>query len=337
MPLTLLKNQQGKLAKTTSGLESQKGWWNSLVAGDFDRDGDIDYIAGNLGRNARMRANNEEPVRLYAGDFDNNGFYDAIPTIYIPDADGRRQEYTFHGREDLIKQMIVMRKRFPYYKDFATASIDKLFTPEERQTALVLEANYLESAYIENKGDGTFTTHPLPIQAQMAPVFGMLADDVDRDGNLDVMLVGNDYGGELLAGRYDALNGLWLRGDGKGHFAPQSIASSGFYVPGNAKGLVQLTDSKGSQLVVATQNRGRLCMFRNRKPASSLRLQPTDATALLTFADGKKQKVEFSYGNSFLSQSARTLLVSPQVRAVELTDSQGRKRQGLQQAAIAKH
>ncbi len=337
MPLTLLTNKQGRLAKTATGLEAQKGWWNSLVAGDFDRDGDIDYVAGNLGRNARMRASAEEPVRVYAGDFDNNGFYDAIPTVFIPDAAGKRQEYTFHGREDLIKQMIVMRKRFPFYKDFATASIDKLLTPEERQTALVLEATYLQSAYVENKGDGSFSIHPLPVQAQLGPIFGLVADDVDRDGNLDVVLVGNDYGGEVLAGRYDALNGLVLRGNGKGNFRAQSIAGSGFYVPGNAKGLVQLTDSKGAQLVVATQNRGRLCVFRNHTPVMTLRLQPTDASALLTFADGRKQKVEFCYGTSFLSQSARTLLVSPQVKAVAITNSQGHTRQGLQQPPLARH
>ncbi len=335
MPLTLLKNNRGKLDKTTTGLESQKGWWNSLVAGDFDRDGDIDYVAGNLGRNARMQATDAEPVHVYAGDFDNNGFYDAIPTIFIPDADGRKQEYTFHGREDLIKQMIVMRKRFPYFKDFTNASIDKLLTPEEQQSALVLKANYLESAYVENKGDGTFTIHSLPIQAQIAPIFGMVADDVDRDGNVDVILIGNDFGGEVLAGRYDALNGLFLRGDGKGNFRPQSIASSGFYVPGNAKGLAQLMDSKGRQLVIATQNRGRLCVFRNRKLATSLRLRPTDASALLMFGDGKKQKVEFSYGTSFLSQSARTLCISPGVKAIEITDSQGRKRQEFNQANLA--
>ncbi len=168
------------------------------------------------------------------------------------------------------------------------------------------------------------------------PIFGIIAEDVDRDGNPDVMLVGNDYSGEVLAGRYDALNGLFLRGNGKGKFTPQSIASSGFYVPGNAKGLVQLTDSKGAELVVATQNRGRLCVFRNSKPVRTLRLGPTDVSALLTFGDGKKQKVEFCYGTSFLSQSARTLLVSSQVKAVEITDSKGRKRQGLQQAIVAK-
>ena len=327
MPLTILKNQAGRsLAAADAGLGHEKGWWNSLVAGDFDNDGDMDYVAGNLGLNARMRASDREPVRLYAGDFDNNGFYDAIPTIYIPDETGARREFTFHGRDDLIKQMIVMRKRFPLYKDFTQASIDKLLTPEEREKALVLEANYLQSAYLENQGNGRFTLRPLPNLAQLGPIFGMVAQDVDRDGNLDLMLVGNDYGGEILVGRYDALNGLWLRGNGKGDFAPQTIAASGFYVPGDAKGLAQLTDRQGRQLLVATQNRGRLKVFRNTQPARAVPLQTTDVSALLTLADGRKQKVEFSYGTSFLSQSSRALLLGPQVKAAEITNSKGAQR-----------
>lgn len=328
MPLTLLKNGQGKRFSPAADASfgKVKGWWNSLVSGDFDHDGDTDYIAGNLGLNARMRASDREPVRIYAGDFDSNGFYDAIPTIFIPDESGERKEYSFHGRDDLIKQMIVMRKRFPYFKDFTQATIDKLLTPEERKNALVLEANYMQSVYVENTGNGSFTLHPLPMQAQLAPIFGMVTDDVDRDGNLDVMLVGNDFSAELLMGRYDALNGLWLKGDGKGGFAPQTIASSGFYVPGNAKGLAQLTDAKGRELLVATQNRGRLCIFRNQHPDESIRLQPLDAVALLTNAQGQVERVECSYGNSYLSQSDRTLRVGPTVRRVEIIDSRGRKR-----------
>lgn len=351
MPITLLENGEGKKEKggpqfthspihsgSASRFANYKGWWNSLTPGDFDADGDIDYVAGNLGLNARMRATPTEPVRMYAGDFDNNGFYDAIPTIFIPermgdDTPGPRHEYSFHGRDDLIKQMIVMRKRFPLYKDFTTASIDKLLTPEERAKAMVLEANEFRSMYIENKGvndkgEPQFAMHPLPTRAQLGPIFGMVAQDVDNDGNLDVVLVGNDYGGETSMGRYDALNGLWLRGDGKGGFAPTSPAQSGFFVPGNAKGLVQLTGANGQSLLVATQNRGRLCVFRQTSPNRTVRLQPMDVSATLTLANGRKQRVEFGYGQAFLSQSARVLTVGPNVRAVEITDGQGKKRKG---------
>ena len=336
MPITILTNERGKLQPAYSPLPTQKGWWNSLTPGDFDADGDIDYIAGNLGLNARMRATTNEPVRVYAGDFDNNGFYDAIPTIYMPsnmgdEAPGPRREYTFHGRDDLIKQMIVMRKRFPLYKDFTTASIDKLLTPEERDKAMVLEANEFRSIYIENKGvdnkgQPQFVMHPLPTMAQLGPIFGMVAQDVDNDGKLDVMLVGNDYGGEVSMGRYDALNGLWLRGNGRGGFAPVSAAASGFFVPGNAKGLVELTGANGQTLLVATQNRGRLCVFRKNTPDRTVRLRPTDASAILTLANGRKQRVEFGYGQSFLSQSARTLVVGPGVKSVAITDTKGGRR-----------
>lgn len=334
MPLTLLKNSKGKLPIALRPLPNATGWWNSLTPGDFDADGDIDYIAGNLGLNARMRATPNEPVRVYAGDFDNNGFYDAIPTIYMPErmgdeAPGPRKEYSFHGRDDLIKQMIVMRKRFPLYKDFTTASIDKLLSPEERDKALVLEANELRSMYVENKGidakgQPQFALHPLPTMAQLGPIFGMIPQDVDNDGHLDVLLIGNDFGGEVSMGRYDALNGLWLRGNGRGGFIPMSPAASGFFVPGNAKGLVELAGANGETLLVATQNRGRLCVFKKTTSGRTIRLKPTDASALLTLANGRKQRVEFGYGQSFLSQSARVLTVGPGVRSITIRDVKGK-------------
>ncbi|MBC7920128.1 MAG: VCBS repeat-containing protein [Ferruginibacter sp.] len=328
MPLTFLKNQRGKFENTTAltGTSRQVGWWNSLLAGDFDRDGDTDYLAGNLGLNSLNRASDQESVSVYAKDFDGNGSYDAIPTAFFPDRTGQRKEYTFHGREDLIKQMISMRARFPYYKDFTQATVDKLLTEEERKDALVLRANYMQSCYLQNTGKGQFNVIPLPVQAQFAPLFGMLADDFDRDGNLDALLVGNDFGNEVMVGRYDALNGLLLRGDGAGGFTPQTTAASGFFVPGNAKGLVQLTDPKGNQLVVASQNRGRLCVFRNDRPVRTVRPQPLDAYALLTYTDGRKQKVDLAYGSSFLSQSTRQLNLTEGVKEVELVTYQGKKR-----------
>ncbi|WP_379840543.1 FG-GAP-like repeat-containing protein [Larkinella bovis] len=344
MPLTILKNTNGKLGieKTegvplhTPKLGNSKmiptGWWNSLVAADFDKDGDMDYIAGNLGLNTLAHASEKEPVRVYAKDFDNNGFYDAIPTVFFPDAKtGENREYPFNGREDLIRQIISMRARFPLHKDFATATIDKLLKEEELKDAIVLEANYMKSAYVENKGNGVFELRDLPIQAQVAPVFGMIADDFDQDGNPDVLLVGNDYGNELLAGRLDALNGLLLKGDGKGGFTALNPAASGFYVPGNAKGLVRLSGAAGSggaarSLLVATQNRGPLKVFRYCQPTQTIRLKPTDVSATLTDANGKKQKLEFYYGQSFLSQTAREIALGKHVNSLEITDSKGQKR-----------
>jgi hypothetical protein len=332
MPITILKNNKGKLTQSlNSGITQSKGWWNSLVAADFDRDGDMDYIAGNLGLNTLARASVEEPLRMYAKDFDNNGFYDAIPTAFFPDAKGERHEFPFNGREDLIKQIISMRARFPFHKDFAVATVDKLLKEEELKDAIVLEANYMQSAYVENKGDGTFELHELPIQAQAAPIFGMIADDFDQDGNPDVLLVGNDFSNELLVGRLDALNGLMLKGNGKGGFTALNPAASGFYVPGNAKGIARLSSAghnggPGTSLIVATQNRGALKVFSCTLPTQTIRLKPTDVTANLVYSGGKKQKLEFYYGQSFLSQSAREISVSREVKSLEVIDSKGNKR-----------
>lgn len=328
MPLTLLKNNAGKFENVTSqaGLSSYTGWWNSLVSGDFDNDGDIDYVAGNLGLNSLNKATEKYPVSVYAKDFDGNGSFDAIPTTFYPDKDGVRKEYTFHGREDLIKQMITMRARFPFYKDFAHASIDKLLTEEEKKDALILKSTYLSTCYLENTGKGSFEIRPLPTEAQIAPVFGMLASDLDGDGNLDLLLSGNDFGNEVMMGRYDAFNGLLLKNNGKGEFNPLSIEESGFFMPGNAKALAQFTNSAGNQVILGSQNRGRLCLFKNQTTTESIKLQPNDAYAWITFADGHKRKEEFYYGQSFLSQTARELMLPKNVKEVKIFTFQGSNR-----------
>jgi hypothetical protein len=328
MPLTFFKNERGRLnPQSAIRIPQSTGWWNSLAAADFDRDGDVDYLVGNLGLNTLNRASPDEPIRIYAKDFNKDGSYDAIPTVYFPDESGRRREVTFHGRDDLIKQMISMRAKFPLYKDFAAASLETLLSPDDRKDALVLQATYLTSAYLENQGGGKFVVRPLPLAAQMAPVFGMVTDDFNADGNPDALLVGNDFGTEVLTGRYDALNGLLLLGDGKGGFRPQSLQQSGFYVPGDAKGLARLGGADGRCLVAATQNRGPLKLFRPTDlPGKPLRLQSTDAVVELLYADGKRRREEPAYGNTFYGQSARVLWVDPAVKSVEVTDFAGRKR-----------
>ena len=332
MTPTFFKNEKGIFnaqaeRRPFSIFNSQrKGWWNSLAAGDFDRDGDVDYLAGNLGLNALNRATPDEPIRIYAKDFNNDGAYDAIPTVYFPDESGQRREVTFHGREDLIKQLISTRAKFPRFRDFGNATMEQLLPEDDRKGALVLEADYLKSVYIENQGGGKFDVRPLPLLAQVAPVFGMVTGDFDGDGHLDALLVGNDFGNEVLIGRYDALNGLLLRGDGKGGFAPLSIAGSGFYVPGDAKGLARLAGPNGQPRYAATQNRGPLKVFAPEKPARLVRLQPLDAVAELTHADGRKQREELPYGSSFYSQSGRWLAVPVGVKSVQITDSRGKVR-----------
>jgi len=330
MPLTFLKNEKGHFNNVTekTGISGQVGWWNSISAGDFDNDGDIDFIAGNLGLNSFFKASQQYPAAIYAKDFDNNGSFDAIPAICLPvsQQDTTRKEFPVPGRDDMIKQIIGMRSKFQNYKSYATATMDQLFTPEQMKDVLTLHANNFNSSFCRNDGNGKFTLIPLPLKAQLSALNGMVTDDFDGDGNLDVVINTNDYGTDVSVGRYDALNGLMLKGDGKGNFIPQSILQSGIFIPGNGKALVKLRSKNDGYLLAAGQNRGPLKMFTLKKNGRHISLQPGDIRADIVFKDGRKQRQECYNGVSFLSQSARFLSIADNVASVVISDGNGKTR-----------
>ena len=329
MPVTFFKNNQGKFenASAQSGISTQTGWWNSIISGDFDNDGDIDYIAGNLGENSFFRASDKYPAKVYAKDFDKNGSLDAIVTIFLKDKNGERKEYTALNRDDIVSQLPPLKKKFLTYKEFANADIHQLFTAEEMNGALILQANNFKSSYIKNNGNGKFELHALPPMAQIGPLNGMIADDFNGDGNLDIAITGNDYGNEVSDGRYDALNGLVLLGDGAWNFTAQTILQSGFFVPGDAKALIKLRGANNNYFLAASQNKGPLKVFKsNIQNQKIIPLQPSDVSAILTYRSGKKQKHEINYGSSFLSQSSRFLTIENNTISVEIKDSKGNMR-----------
>lgn len=327
MPITLFKNQKGKLTKHDNlNLSAKIGWWNSISAGDYDNDGDMDYIVGNLGLNTLLRVSDKQPISIFAKDFNNDGFYDAIPTIFYKNNNGDYKEYPYNSRDDLAKQFIQTRQRFQNYAKFAEASITEILKPEEIKDALILRANWMKSSYVENKGNGDFEVKELPLEAQFAPVFGMVSQDFDNDGNLDALLTGNDFGTELMVGRHDAFNGLMLKGDGKGHFVPVSLQNSGYCVSGDAKSLVRISTANDRLLTISGQNRDILKVFEYTKPTKKIDLLPSECTAILNLKNGKTRREEVSYGSSFLSQSAHSLIVGEDIKRVEIISDTGKKR-----------
>ena len=329
MPVTFFRNNHGKFENTTatSGVAGQSGWWNSIAAADFDNDGDIDYIVGNLGQNSFLRATNEQPVNLYAKDFDNNGNIDPIVTVFLKEKfGGEKKEFTAMNRDDIVSQLPGVRKKFLTYKAYAEADIHKVFSAEEMKGATVLHANNFRSCYLRNDGNGKFELLPLPDAAQMAPINGIVVDDFNDDGNLDVAISGNDYGNEVFNGRYDAMNGLVLLGNGKGNFIAQSILQSGFYVPLDAKALVALRGNNNNYILAASQNRGPLKLFESRQKGNFIPLQKGEIKAEIKFRNGSSQKQEFYYGNSFLSQSGRFVSIGKNVASVIFYDNRGETR-----------
>ena len=328
MPITFLKNVNGKFKNVTanSGIGSKTGWWNSIAAGDFSHTGRTDYILGNTGLNTLYQASDQYPVYITAKDFDGNGRYIGIPSLFLPDQQGQKKEFPVDGRDDISKQMNSLKRKFANYKSYAKAGMDEVLTPQQRNGALRLNATMLQSVYLRNDGGGKFTMIPLPKEAQISVVNGMVVDDFDGDGNLDVLMNGNDYGTDISIGRYDALNGLLLKGDGAGGFTPLSILQSGIYIPGNGKALVKLQSSSGSYLVAASQNRDVLKLYELKRKIKSIRVEPDDVSALIRLKNGKTRKEEFYYGTSFLSQSARFLNLDSNTVNVTIRDSKGKTR-----------
>jgi hypothetical protein len=269
LPLTFFQNEGGgKLKNVTAqtGIADKLGWWSSLAAADFDGDGDTDFVAGNCGQNLYFKGDAKEPLHVYAKDFDGNGFYDAFISCFWLDSLGNRKEYFYHTRDDMIKQLISLRKKFYGYGDFGAATAQEVFSKKELEGAQILEANWLSSSYVENLGNGKFKITALPWQAQLAPVQAILPYDVDGDGLLDVLMSGNDFGMELLQGRADAFNGLVLKNLGKNQFAPVELEQSHFFVPGDGRALAKIRLNDGREIIVATQNRGTLKVLVPMKP-----------------------------------------------------------------------
>jgi hypothetical protein len=330
MPLTFIKNTHGSFNNVTpqTGVQDKSGWWTSIVPGDFDNDGDMDYIAGNLGLNSFYRANKEYPVRMYAKDFDNNGVYDAIPSLYLPASAEKpqRQEFIAEMRDDVVKQVVGFKMKYPNYKNYAGASFDQMFTKEEMKNALVVHADLFAHCLVKNLGNGHFELQPLPVSAQFSCLNGMLVQDYNGDGNLDVLINGNDHGTEVSVGRYDGCNGLLLLGDGAGRFKPLSLLQSGIFIPGNGKSLVELKSSNGNYKLAAAQNRGPLKIYGMKKQVHCIPVNPLDVRAIVKYHNGKTQLREFNYGASFLSQSGRFIMLDSTVASVEVIDSKGGKR-----------
>ncbi|MBL7790931.1 MAG: VCBS repeat-containing protein [Saprospiraceae bacterium] len=346
MPLFFLKNNKGKLGAPQSPFANLPspaiGWWNSLVAADFDLDGDMDYVAGNLGLNTLLKATDERPIAVYAADFDINSTdpdnpaadlnqsagYDMLPAIWFPDENGRPAEFPFFSRSDMDKQLTKVKKLYLYHKEYGKATMQEVLNNFPDVKPLVLKANYLKTSYLKNLGNGKFELSELPLQAQVAPVYGMITGDFNGDVFPDLLLTGNDYGAEVSMGRHDALKGLLLVGDGKGNFSPLPMQQSGICIPGDGKSMIELAGAGGEHLVVAGQNRGPLQVFSKAgSRGQQLSLKQMDCAAIVRLKDGRTYRVELPYGHSFLSQSARRLWLPEQAEEVEVIDFRGNRRQ----------
>ncbi|WP_299557330.1 FG-GAP-like repeat-containing protein [Seonamhaeicola sp.] len=231
MALTVFENEGGYYSKKEkTGLESHVGWWNTIEHADFDKDGDIDFIVGNLGLNYKYKASPTEPFEIYAKDFDNNRVIDIVLGYY-----DSGNLVPLRGRECSSNQMPFVKEKFKNYDAFGRATLKDVYGEQNMANALNYKATNFASSYIENLGTGAFKIYPLPNMAQLSSVNTVEIGDFNNDEDLDILLAGNLYGSEVETPRNDASYGLLLLGDGKGHFNPVTMEQSGVCLSGDVK------------------------------------------------------------------------------------------------------
>lgn len=245
----IYKVTNGKLTFQESGLDDMKGWWNVIQPVDIDKDGDLDFILGNEGQNLHYRPTIEQPMKMWIYDFDANGTIEQITTQRI-----NGHDMPLHQKSEIVGQLTSLKKANLKSSDYARRSIQELFSENIIKKARVKEVNTSVTIIAINDGRGSFTTIELPAQAQLSCVCGITCADVNNDGNLDIIMGGNDFDYKPQFSRLDANFGSILLNDGNLNFDWQNYTEGGFFVKEEIKHIQQFKDADGKAYIIVAIN-----------------------------------------------------------------------------------
>lgn len=258
MPITVFENDHDRFSNKTNeyGFENSTGWWNTLNAGDFDNDGDLDLVAGNLGLNYKYQASEQESFDVFAQDYDGNKSMDIVLGYYY-----EGEQYPVRGRQCSSEQIPAISYKFEDYNAFAEATLEEVYGKSNLKSSLHLQAKTFASVYIENRGKGGFSMKDLPNVAQISNINGMSIYDYNHDGFLDVLAVGNLFEAEVETTRNDASVGLVLLGDGRGNFKEVEMSTSGLFANKDAKSCALIPRGDKEPLILVGNNNDQMQIY----------------------------------------------------------------------------
>ena len=299
------------------GLRDLTGWWHSVQAADCDGDGRMDLVLGNWGRNSRWQDHLARPARVHYGDADGDGRLEILEAFWHA---GSARWLPWRDAETVGRSFPGLTERLPTFRAYGQAAIGDILGSRAADFRL-REAGTGDSLVLLNRG-GRFERRPLPVEAQMAPVFGIAAADFDGDGREDLALAQNFFGVEPETSRFDAGRGLVLLGRGDGTFRPLDARRSGVVAWGEQRACATADfDGDGRTDVALSQNRGATLLFRNTgaRPGLRVRLEgpaenPAAIGARLRLGDAKDPGAarEIHAGGGYWSQdSAWPVLALP--------------------------
>lgn len=257
MPITYLRNEGGRLTSVPV-LEDKgiRGWWYSIEPGDFDGDGDQDFIVGNIGLNNKFHPSQEKNLHVFCNDFDDNNTPDIVLSKHY-----KGDIVPVRGKECSTTQMPFLADKFKSYAAFASSSLEDIYGADKLAEALHLQADNFATVYLENTGAG-FAMHQLPNAVQLAPVNSIVVEDFDRDGHLDAVLAGNIFETEVETPAYDAGKGLFLKGNGDGTFSTSLyMPESGLFTHQNVKDIALIRLGGQRPAIIVGNNDAPIQMF----------------------------------------------------------------------------